>query len=154
VYGTLEVQGLGSTTGGSMSTGKRCRFMRRILPPYLRPSPKVAEVLLVRQLRGLSKGDLRPALETLLGEDAVVLSATNIGRLTVVCGMLGGVAAVFASAAWVDAMRVRVGEGGAIRCRSQTDWTLLRLSIRFSPNYARDQRSRLPIRQHRAAIAT
>ena len=89
----------------------------RILPPYLRPSPKVAEVLLVQHVRG----DLRPALETLLGEDAVGLWATNIGRLTAVCGMPGGVAAVSqAQPGWMP-VHVRVGEGGAIRCRLQTD---------------------------------
>ena len=41
--------------------GERCRFTSRILPPYLRRSPKVAEVLLVRHLPGLSTRDLRPA---------------------------------------------------------------------------------------------
>jgi hypothetical protein len=69
----------------------------------------------------LSTGDLRPAVEALLGEDAVGLSATNIGQPTTVCGMLGGVAAVSqAQPGWMT-VRVHVGEGGAIRCRSQTD---------------------------------
>jgi putative transposase len=62
--------------------GERCRFTSRILPPYMRRSPKVGEVLPVLYLRGLSTGDLRPALETLLGEEAAGLSATNIARLT------------------------------------------------------------------------
>jgi putative transposase len=48
----------------------------------MRRSPKVAEVLRVLYLRGLSTGDFRPALETLLGEEAAGLSATNIARLT------------------------------------------------------------------------
>jgi transposase-like protein len=53
-----------------------------ILPRYMRRSPKVAEVLPILYLRGLSTGDFRPALESLLGEDAAGLSPTNITRLT------------------------------------------------------------------------
>jgi putative transposase len=37
--------------------GERRRFTSRILPPYMRRSPKVAEVLPVLYLRGLSTGD-------------------------------------------------------------------------------------------------
>ena len=48
----------------------------------MRRSPKVAEVLPILYLRGLSTGDFRPALEGLLGEDAAGLSPTNITRLT------------------------------------------------------------------------
>jgi transposase-like protein len=58
------------------------RFTSRILPPYMRRSPKVDEVLPVLYLRGLSTGDFRPALGALLGEDASGLSATSITRLT------------------------------------------------------------------------
>ena len=62
--------------------GHRRRFTSRILPPYMRRSPKVAEVLPILYLRGLSTGDFRPALAALLGEDAAGLSPTNITRLT------------------------------------------------------------------------
>jgi len=62
--------------------GGRRRFSSRILPPYMRRSPKVAEVLPILYLRGLSTGDFRPALEGLLGEEAGGLSPTNIARLT------------------------------------------------------------------------
>src|SRR6202045_31886 len=62
--------------------GQRQRFSSRILPPYMRRSPKVAEVLPMLYLRGLSTGDFRPALEGLLGADAAGRSPTNISRLT------------------------------------------------------------------------
>ena len=64
--------------------GQRERFTSRILPPYMRRSPKVAEVLPILYLRGLSTGDFREALPVLLGDDAAGLSATNIARLTAV----------------------------------------------------------------------
>jgi putative transposase len=64
------------------ANGHRRKFTSRILPPYMRRSPKVAEVLPVLYLRGLSTGDFREALVALLGEDAAGLSATNIARLT------------------------------------------------------------------------
>src|SRR3984893_11636383 len=62
--------------------GRRQRFSSGILPPYMRRSPKVAELLPILYLRGRSTGDFRPALEGLLGEDAAGLSPTNIARLT------------------------------------------------------------------------
>jgi transposase-like protein len=62
--------------------GQRCKFTSRILPPYMRRSPQVAEVLPVLYLRGFSTGDFREALVVLVGKDASGLSATNIARLT------------------------------------------------------------------------
>lgn len=63
--------------------GERQRFTSEILPPYMRRSPKVAEVLPVLYLRGLSTGDFREALPALLGEEASAgLSPTVISRLT------------------------------------------------------------------------
>ncbi len=59
------------------------RFTSVILPPYMRRSPKVAEVLPVLYLRGLSTGDFEPALRSLLGEEATAgLSPPAITRLT------------------------------------------------------------------------
>lgn len=62
--------------------GERQKFTSAILPPYMRRSPKVAEVLPLLYLRGLSTNDFQPALESLLGEKAAGLSATSIARLT------------------------------------------------------------------------
>src|SRR2546427_11342073 len=58
--------------------GERRRFTSRILPPYMRRSPKVAEVLPVIYLRGLSTRDFREALVAHLGDEAAGLSAPNI----------------------------------------------------------------------------
>lgn len=56
------------------------RFSSQILPRYARKSPKVAEVLPVLYLRGLSTGDFAPALEEFFGTDAG-LSASTVTRL-------------------------------------------------------------------------
>ncbi len=62
--------------------GQRCRFTSQILPPYMRRSPKVAEVLPVLYLRGLSTGDFEEALSSLLGTEASAgLSSSTITRL-------------------------------------------------------------------------
>ena len=60
----------------------REQFTSKILPPYMRRSPKVSEILPVLYLRGLSTGDFREALPILLGADASGLSPTTITRLT------------------------------------------------------------------------
>ena len=57
------------------------RFASAILPPYMRRSPKVTEVLPVLYLRGLSTNDFAPALEAFFGS-AAGLSASTIQRLT------------------------------------------------------------------------
>lgn len=61
--------------------GNRRRFKSVILPPYMRRSPKVTEVLPLLYLHGLSSGDFVPALEEFFGSEAG-LSAATITRLT------------------------------------------------------------------------
>ncbi len=63
------------------ATGKRHRFRSSILPPYIRRSPKVAEVLPLLYLHGLSTKDFVPALAEFFGSEAG-LSAPAITRLT------------------------------------------------------------------------
>jgi transposase-like protein len=62
-------------------TGQRRRFQSVILPRWVRRSPKVAEVLPLLYLHGLSSNDFVPALAELLGS-AAGLSASVITRLT------------------------------------------------------------------------
>ena len=63
------------------ATGQRQRFASAILPAWARKSPRVAEVLPLLYLHGLSSSDFAPALEQFLGSDAG-LSAATITRLT------------------------------------------------------------------------
>lgn len=57
------------------------RFTSRILPPYMRRSPRLEEALPVLYLRGLSSGDFSEALRALLGPETAGFSATTITRL-------------------------------------------------------------------------
>ncbi len=63
------------------TTGERKRFRSAILPPYMRRSPKVSEVLPLLYLHGLSSGDFAPALKEFFGAEAGLSPATII-RLT------------------------------------------------------------------------
>jgi len=63
------------------STGQRRRFASAILPAWARKSPRVAAVLPLLYLHGLSTSDFAPALEQFLGSEAG-LSAATINRLT------------------------------------------------------------------------
>ena len=63
------------------ATGARRRFSSAILPAWSRKSPRVAEVLPLLYLHGLSTSDFVPALEQFLGSGAG-LSAATVNRLT------------------------------------------------------------------------
>ena len=56
-------------------------FTSKILPPYMRRSPRLEEAVPVLYLRGLSTGDFSEALAALLGSEAAGFSATTITRL-------------------------------------------------------------------------
>jgi len=64
-----------------VETGERERFRSSIIPPWCRKSPKVAEVLPLMYLHGMSTGDFVPALEEFFGSSAG-LSSSVITRLT------------------------------------------------------------------------
>ena len=62
-------------------SGERCRFTSSILTPWCRKSPKVADVLPLMYLHGMSSGDFAPALSEFFGS-AAGLSASVVTRLT------------------------------------------------------------------------
>ena len=57
------------------------KFSSSILPPYLRRTKSIEELLPWLYLKGLSTGDFSTALTALLGQDAAGLSASTISRL-------------------------------------------------------------------------
>lgn len=59
----------------------RIRFSSSILPPYLRRTKSIEELLPWLYLKGVSTGDFSEALAALLGKDAPGLSASTISRL-------------------------------------------------------------------------
>jgi len=61
--------------------GQHQRFTSQILPPYLRRTKSLDELIPWLYLRGISTGDFTEALQGLLGPQAKGLSATNIVRL-------------------------------------------------------------------------
>ena len=61
--------------------GEPIRFTSSILPPYLRRTRSIEELLPWLYLKGISTGDFRDALAALLGKDAPGLSANTISRL-------------------------------------------------------------------------
>jgi len=57
------------------------RFGSKILPPYLRKTKAIEELIPWLYLKGVSTGDFGQALQTLVGTHAAGLSATTITRL-------------------------------------------------------------------------
>ena len=57
------------------------RFRSSLVPPYLRSSKSLEELLPLLYLKGISTGDFSDALSALLGRDAPGLSANTISRL-------------------------------------------------------------------------
>jgi transposase-like protein len=61
--------------------GQRVRFTSQILPPYLRRTKSVEELIPWLYLKGISTGDFSEALVALLGPEAPGLSASTVVRL-------------------------------------------------------------------------
>jgi transposase-like protein len=59
----------------------RIRFSSSILPPYLRKTKSIEELIPWLYLKGISTGDFSEALAALVGKDAPGLSAPTISRL-------------------------------------------------------------------------
>ena len=78
--GRVEVESPRVNDRGVDDAGERVRFRSAILPPWARRSPKVAEVVPLMYLYGMSTGDFAPALVEFFGSPAG-LSASVITRL-------------------------------------------------------------------------
>jgi putative transposase len=61
--------------------GQRVRFTSSILPPYLRRTKSIEELIPWLYLKGISTGDFSEALMALLGPEAPGLSASTVVRL-------------------------------------------------------------------------
>ncbi len=61
--------------------GRRIKFTSKILPPYLRRTKAIEELIPWLYLKGVSTGDFTEALAALLGKDAPGLSASTVVRL-------------------------------------------------------------------------
>jgi transposase-like protein len=99
-------------------------FSSKILPPYLRRTKSLEELIPWLYLKGISTGDFQEALQALLGESAPGLSATTITRMkaswtadyeTWMKRDLSGKRYVYI---WADGVHfnVRLGEDGERAC--------------------------------------
>ena len=61
--------------------GEKEKFTSKILPPYLRKTKSMEDLIPWLYLKGISTGDFPDALAALLGPDAAGLSATTVTRL-------------------------------------------------------------------------
>jgi putative transposase len=61
--------------------GQREKFTPAVLPPYLRRTKSLEELIPWLYLKGISTGDFSEALQAILGPDAPNLSATTVTRL-------------------------------------------------------------------------
>ena len=61
--------------------GKPVRFHSALVPPYVRKSASLQAAIPWLYLKGISSGDMAPALEVLVGAEAKGLSASTVSRL-------------------------------------------------------------------------
>ena len=79
--GTLKVRAPRVNDRRVDEEGNKFRFTSQILPPYLRRTKSVEELIPWLYLKGISTGDFSDALKALLGPAAPGLSATTVVRL-------------------------------------------------------------------------
>lgn len=60
------------------------RFSSSIIPPYLKRTKNIDELVPILYLKGISTGDFTEALESILGKEVIGLSSANIVRLKAV----------------------------------------------------------------------
>ena len=106
--GTLEVRTPRVNDRRVGEEGERCRFTSRILPPYMRRSPKVAEVLPFCICGDFRRG-LPPGARAAARRGGRGFSATNIARADM--GYGGGVPRVSQALLGGPRLRLCVGDG-------------------------------------------
>jgi len=62
-------------------TGQGIKFNSKLVPPYLKRTKTMEDLIPWLYLKGISTGDMKPALEALLGEGAKGLSSNTVSRL-------------------------------------------------------------------------
>lgn len=62
-------------------SGRGIKFNSALVPPYLKRTQSIDELIPWLYLKGISSGDMQPALQALLGENAPGLSANTVSRL-------------------------------------------------------------------------
>ena len=83
------------------------RFRSSLVPPYLRSSKSLEELLPLLYLKGISTGDFSDALSALLGRDAPGLSAKHHQPAQTTVGP--GLPAVASAGSLPEALRLRLG---------------------------------------------
>ena len=66
-------------------SGQGIKFNSALVPPYLKRARAIEEFIPWLYLRGISTGQMQPALESLLVEDAKGLSVNKVSRLNQQC---------------------------------------------------------------------
>jgi hypothetical protein len=79
--GPIEVRRPKVRDRGDGASSERIRFTSKVLPPFLRRTKNVEEMLPWLYLKGVSTGQFEEALTALLGPDAPGLSASTVRRL-------------------------------------------------------------------------
>jgi transposase-like protein len=62
-------------------SGHGIKFNSSLVPPYLKRTQNIEDLIPWLYLRGISTGDMQPALESLLGKETKGLSANTVSRL-------------------------------------------------------------------------
>jgi len=82
--GAMEVERPRVNDRRTDANGQRLQFSSKILPPYLRRTKSMDELIPWLYLKGISTGDFSEALSSLVGADAPGLSASTVVRLKTV----------------------------------------------------------------------
>ena len=76
-----RVRDRGAQSAKDKNDEEKIRFYSKLVPPYMRKTKSLEELLPVLYLRGVSSGDFTDALEALLGKGAKGLTHSTISRL-------------------------------------------------------------------------